>query len=422
MSTDSRFRTMLGVLHEPGFRWYFLSRTVNQLGSMMTPVTLAFAVLHIDNSSEALGGVLAAQMGANVLCLLFGGVIADRFPRRAVMQLCYLAMVVIQGTMALSLATGWATVASMVVLGALSGGVSAFSMPAQQGLIPQLVPRESLQQADSLMAFVRNSCTFIGPILGTLLVVTAGPALAIALDACTFVVAATLLARVQLPPPARSATSILTELRDGWGEFVSRTWLWVIVLAFGVMNAIHVGGWVVVGPVVAKSDASLGIRGWGVVVAAEAIGMLVMSLVLLRWRLRKPLVSGMLGMSLIAVPLVMLGVHPSTIALTVAAFVGGAGMQVFSTGWAVTIMEQIPAAVLSRVSSYDMLGSFVGIPVGTLLFGWLAGAIDVRTLMVLASACYAVIALATLAVPSVRHLRRLPAVRDAVVEPVQTTP
>lgn len=407
----------LEVLRGKDFRWFFLSRSVNIVGSMMTPVTIAFAVLHIDNSSESLGIVLAAQLTANVLCLLFGGVIADRLPRRAVMQACYLAMAVIQLAMAMSLKQEWASVGSMIVLAALSGGVSAFSMPAQQGLVPQLVPKHQLQQADSLMSFVRNGATFIGPILGTTLVVTTGSALALAIDGVTFLVAAAMLTKVALPTAKRAErTSIVVELRDGWGEFTSRTWLWVIVAAFGVLNAIHIGAWVVVGPVIAKNDAALGIRGWGLVVGAEAIGMLVMSMILLRWKLRHPLRAGMAGMSCFAIPLVLLGIHPATLPMMTVAFVSGMGTQVFSTGWTVAMMERIPSEVLSRVSSYDMLGSFVAIPIGSLTFGWLASNVDVETLLVVSGCVYVAIALTTLVVPSIRRLGRVADEEPTVVK------
>lgn len=409
----------LPVLREPNFRWFFLSRSINTVGGMMTPVTIAFAVLKIDNSASALGIVLTAQMGMNVLCLLFGGVIADRLPRRAVMQACYLVMAAVQLTMCVSLWSGWATVASMTVLGAIAGGVAAFSMPAQQGLIPQLVTREHLQQADSLMSFVRNGATFVGPIIGTVLVASIGPELALAVDGLSFLVAAVLLARVVLPPAARAATSMVKQLREGWTEFVSRTWLWVVVLAFGVLNAIQVGVWVVVGPVVAKNNPSLGISGWGVVLGAEAVGMLLMSVVLLRVHIHHLMLAGMAGISLISIPLLLLGIHPHTVVLAAVAFVGGAGIQVFSTAWTVAMMEQIPGAVLSRVASYDMLGSFIAIPVGTLAFGWLASHVDIRPLVIAAACCYAAVALATLLVPSVRNLTRLPA--DSTGE-LQTTP
>ncbi|TWE12383.1 MFS transporter [Rudaeicoccus suwonensis] len=409
----NKWAAALPVLRERNFRWFFLSRSINTIGGMMTPVTIAFAVLTIDNSPQALGIVVTAEMGMNVLCLLFGGVIADRLPRRTVMQTCYLVMAAVQLTLVTLLAGGWATVLWMSLLGAVAGGASAFSMPAQQGLIPQLVAREHLQQADSLMSFVRNGATFIGPVIGTLLVASLGLELALAVDGASFLVAAALLARVMLPPAARAATSLFGQLREGWNEFRSRSWLWVVVLAFGVLNAIQIGVWVVVGPTVAKNNPSLGISGWGIVLGAEAIGMLVMSVVLMRVHIHRLLLDGMAGVSLIAIPLLLLGIHPHTVPLAVAAFVGGAGTQVFSTAWTVAMMERIPSAVLSRVSSYDMLGSFIAIPVGTMAFGYLASHVQIRPLLIIAGSCYAVVALSTLLVPSVRSLTRLPAATAA---------
>lgn len=63
----------LEVLRAKDFRWFFLSRSINTIGSMMTPVTIAFAVFHIDNSSESLGIVLAAQTSGSARALAVDG-------------------------------------------------------------------------------------------------------------------------------------------------------------------------------------------------------------------------------------------------------------------------------------------------------------------------------------------------------------
>ena len=87
-------------------------------------------------------------------------------------------------------------------------------------------------------------------------------------------------------------------------------------------------------------------------------------------------------------------------------FVAGAASEVFSVGWSTALHEHVPIDVLSRVSSYDALGSFVAIPIGTFVYGWLATAVDLETLLVASAACYAVISLSALLSPSVRSLRR----------------
>ncbi|KYH44948.1 MFS transporter [Branchiibius sp. NY16-3462-2] len=396
----------LGVLRHRQFRWFFASGVTNTLGSMMTPIALAFAVLEIENSAGALARVLAVEMTANIIFVLFGGVVSDRLPRRLVLQTCRIAMAVVLGTLAALMFTGHATIGWLMVLGGLAGGISAFSLPALQGIVPQLVPEGELQEANALMSFVRNGSNFLGPALGSVLVVAGGPQWAFVIDALTFVVSSLLLLPVRLPPPAAGATSFITDLRTGWGEFRSRTWLWVIVLAFSILNAIQSGAITVLGPVIAKNHDSLGIKGWGLVLSAEAVGMLLMSLVLLKVRLNRPLLSGMLGISLFSIMMFMLGLDPVTIPLMVAALVAGAGIETFGTGWNVAMMQNVPGDVLSRVVSYDMLGSFIAIPVGMLLFGWLATVASTEMVLVAAGIVYAAVALSTLLVPSVRNLRQ----------------
>lgn len=396
------------ALQARDFRWLFIGRTVSMTGSSMAPVALAFAVLHIDSSAAALGLVLAGRTIALVVFLLVGGVVSDRFSRKRVLQLAHLSTALTQGAVAWLILSGSATVASVLVLECINGATSAFTLPALQGLVPQLVPPRLLQQANALMSFAKNGTMVIGPALAGLVVAGPGPGWALAVDALAFLLAAGALTLIAVPPLAARSSSMVGDLREGWTEFTSRTWLWVIVAAFGVLNAVHAGAWLVLGPFVAQSHpGALGERGWGIVLSAEAIGAVAMTLVLMRGNLRRPLLSGMLGVSLFAVPLVLLGVAPSTWLLVPAAALGGLGMELFGTGWSVAMMENVPTEALSRVYSYDMIGSFVAIPVGTALFGWLATQGDARLLAVIAGIVYATVALGALSVRSVRTLGRV---------------
>jgi len=95
--------------------------------------------------------------------------------------------------------------------------------------------------------------------------------------------------------------------------------------------------------------------------------------------------------------------------VAIAAFLAGAGAEVFSTGWNVAMMENIPIDKLSRVSSYDMLGSFVVMPIGTLVYGWLITHADPATVLITSGILYAVIAVGTTFVPSVWRMGRVEA-------------
>ena len=178
------------------------------------------------------------------------------------------------------------------------------------------------------------------------------------------------------------------------------------MLAFSVLNAIHIGAWFTLGPAVARR--TIGEQGWGLVLSAESAGLLLMTLVLLRVRLRRPLLVGMLGCTLMALPLLTLGLAPQLLTLMLVAFVAGAGIEVFSIGWNLAMQENIADRMLSRAYSYDALGSFVAMPVGQLLYGPLGEAFGYREVLVVSGILYGVVALLALTSRSVRTLGRAP--------------
>ena len=397
----------LAAMRDRNFRWFFLARAITLITGSMSSIALAFAVLDIDNDARSLSLVLAAFTVSNIVFVLFGGVVADRLPRALIIQSCYVVDILSIGTIAALLFTGTATVPLLAILAAVNGASTAFVLPAMQGLIPQLTTPEHLQQANAMLSFVRSMVTIGGPIIAGVLVAAAGPAWAMVVQAAGWVIAIPILALVKLPPPAHGGgTTMFHDLRVGWREFWSRSWLWVIVLAFMVMNAIHVGAWGVAGPYIAKNNDLLGISGWGWVVSAEGVGVLLMTLILMWFPLKRPLRYGMIGMAAFAIPLTVLGVHPAVVLLAIAALIAGAGAEVFSTGWNLAMMENIPGEKLSRVSSYDMLGSFVVMPIGTLIYGWLITHADAATVLITSGIVYAAVALATLVVPSVWRMGR----------------
>lgn len=402
------WRDAVAPLRERNFAWYFASRFSNTLGSMMAGIALTFAVLDLTDSVSALGQVLAARTVPMVLFLLFGGVVADRFPRSLVLQLSNLLSAATQGAVAYLVISGHAELWMVITLEAVNGTVSAISFPAMASMVPQLVPRSQLQPANALLSLVRGGLTVLGPTVGALLVVTVGSGWALGFDALTWLVAAALLTPMRIPPrpPATERSSTVRDLRAGWTFFASTTWLWVVVLAFGVLNAIHAGAWFTLGPAIAK--ATIGAQGWGFVLSAESVGLLLMTVLLLRLDVRRPLLTGMLGCSLMSIPLVILGLAPHVVVLVAASFVAGAGIELFSIGWNVAMQENIDEAMLSRAYSYDALGSFVAMPVGQLLYGPIGEAFGGRDVLVASGLVYAAVALLTLSSRSVRELRRVP--------------
>lgn len=378
----------------------------------MAPIALTFAVLEIaDSSPIALGQVLVARSVPLVLFLLIGGVVADRISRSLVLQVSHLLSGLTQGIVAWLVITGQATLGQLIVLEALNGIVTAFTMPAIQGVVPQVVPRSHLQQANAWLAFSRSGLAVIGPAVAGLIVVTSGAGWALAIDALSWLVAAACMLPLALPsrgPLPRGGRTLLRDLSSGWTMFRSITWLWVVVMSFGVLNAIHAGAWLTLGPIIAKGDPAIGEQGWGYAVSSQAVGLLLLTVVMLRVSFRYPLRAGLLAMLGLAVPLLALGLSWPLMALLAASFLAGAGIEVFGISWQTAIHEHVPEDHLSRVAAYDSLGSFIAIPLGPIIFGPLAAMFGTHTVVTWSPVAFVLVIAATLAVPQVRNLTHAP--------------
>jgi MFS family permease len=398
----------VATLREPNFRYYFLSRLINGAGSTMAGIALAFAVLEVSSSPSALGIVLAAHSIPMVLFLLAGGVIADRFGRTLIIQASNVLAGLTQLAIAGLVISGTGQLWLIAVLSAANGIVASISFPALASVMPQLVPREQLQPANVLMSVQRGILAVIGPTVGGILVVTVGAGWALAVDGVTYLLAAATLSLVRIPPapPRADRTGMVADLREGWRYFRGTTWLWVVVLAFGVLNAIHSAAIDTLGPVLAKGTAAIGETGWGLGLSAQAAGFLLLSVIMIRVRLERPLLWGMVGVALFGLPMLVLGLDPEVAVLMAAFFAAGIGMELFGLGWNLAMQEHVPDDMLSRAYSYDALGSFVAIPVGQLAAGPLAVAFGTRETIVACGVLYVVICLATLGSRSVRDLQR----------------
>ena len=326
-------------------------------GSAMAPVALAFAVLDLTGSTTDLGLVLAARQIPTVLFILFGGVWSDRLPRHQVMVASNLVSGASQAVTAALLLSGHARIWHLAVLAAVNGSSSAFFFPASTGIVPQTVPQPMLQQANATLRLSLNATNITGAALGGILVAATSPGWAIAIDAGSYAGAALCIGAMSLPAGLRiEGSTVLQELREGWRDFWSRTWLWAIVLQFAVVNAVETGTLDVLGPSVAKKHLG-GAGAWGVVLAAISLGLVLTGVVMLRWRPRRILRTATFGIFPMVLPLVALAWPAPLAVVIVAGFLAGAGVEIFGVLWDTAMQQEIPGEKLSRLSSYDALGS-----------------------------------------------------------------
>ncbi len=393
------------VLRHRSYTYLLTGRTVSLVGNSMASIAVTFAVLDLTGSVGDLGLVLAARSLPQVVFLLFGGVIADRLPRHLVLVVTNVVSAATQAVAAALLLTDHATVGALAALGAVNGASTAFIFPASAGLLPQTVPTDELQPANVLLRMFSTAAMIGGVSVGGVLVAGVGPGWGLAVDATSFLAAAACFAAIRVDPHERLASgNVLVDLREGWSAFRSRTWLWVVVLAFGVINAVHAAGWSTLGPKIA--DETFGRQGWGFVLAAETAGMFLAGLLLLRVRFRRPLFVGMLGVTVWSPLMLVLAAEPAVLVLVVASLVAGSAIELFGVGWDLTMQQHVPPHLLSRVYAYDALGSLVAIPLGQVLAGPAAAWLGLRPAVVLCAVVLMLVGATATAVPAVRRLER----------------
>jgi len=404
-------RETLAPLRIPSFRFLLAGRTVNALGNSFAPIALAFAVLDLTGSASDLGLVVGARTLVNVIFLLFGGALADRLPKNLLMVGSCVAAAGTQGAIAALVLTDTATIPLLIALSAVNGMVGALALPASAAIVPQLVPADLRQRANGLGRLVFNAAAIIGAPIAGIVVAAVGPGWGIAVDAVAFLLAAVCFGLVKIPAPVRAAdaepvvqarSNIFTDLRVGWSAFISRTWLWVVVAGFCVLNATWSGALFILGPVIA--DETIGRRAWGFVLAAQTGGMIIGAIVAMRLRLRRLLRFGVVCCAVLALPLLVLGINPQLGLLLASAFIAGVCLEQFGIAWETTMQEHVPPDKLARVYSYDMVGSFVVIPIGQVAVGPISQAIGVEQTMIGAAVLILLAVAGMTASRDVRHL------------------
>ena len=395
-------RDRLGALQERDFRLLFTATTITTLGDAISTIALTFAVLRtLHGSATQLGIVVAARIVASSVVLLAGGALSDRLPRNLVIVGASLVQGLAQAVTAALLLSGHATVALLVVFQVIYGAGDGLVLPAEVGLIPQTVSPERLQQANALQGLTRNVVFVLGPPIGGALVVAGSPGAAVAVDAVSFFAAALVLRRIRIPRRAVEATAgYLHELREGWREFSSRTWLWSTVLVFGIGNVFFMF-WGILGPTVLRDHP----LSWSMISAAGAAGAILGGLVAIRYRPTRPLVACVVIPIPFAFRFVALALHAPVWLVAVASFCGGVGIAVHLALWFTVFQREVPEHAQSRVSSYDALGSFVLTPLGTVIAAPVAAVAGIDNALLIAAGAITALNLAMLLIPSVWSIR-----------------
>jgi MFS family permease len=368
----------LPVLQIRDFRILLIDRVLAPASVAFSMVGVSFAVLDQTHGSTAkLSYVLAAQIAPSLVFALVGGVIADRIAPQLVIIGGNVMMAIGEGTFGVLVLVGHPRLWQMIVLECLTGTGMAVFYPASSALLPRVVPGPALQEASAVSRLAMNGALMGGAVLAGFVVAAIGPGWALLICGTGLLGTVPLLLSLRVTAVAQGRRpGLYTELAEGWSEVRSRTWLWVVILQFTVVLMAWYGGFSVLGPVVARAHLG-GPAAWGTITGTESLGLIVGGLVALRFSPRRPMLFIVLiGGSIAATPLALGMLWPVPL-ICAAAFVLGVGIEIMMVQWTLALARNIPPDKLARVSSYDVLGSVMAMPIGAVLAGPIAAAVGV---------------------------------------------
>ncbi|MFF3306605.1 MFS transporter [Streptomyces sp. NPDC002952] len=385
------------------FNLYFTARTMSVLGDTMIPVAMAVAMLSLGYGASGVGFALAAWMGAFALFVVFGGVFADRFHPRPQMIGADAVRCVIQLSLAVCLFLGhpplW-----FIVVGSLLGGIAtAMFQPGVSGLVPHVAT--DLHRANGVLRVSQGISTMAGPALAGLLVATTSAATVFLVDAATFAVSGICLVALRLPRYAVDRTaSTLANLRTGWDEFRSRSWMWGVILIWWVLGVFV---WGPITPVGAVSVIEAhGKAAFGYAESAFGAGCVLGGLAAIRVRPPRPLLAGGLAMFLFPMMPLAAALVPALPLLMLGYAVSGIGWAFWGVQWATAVQTHIPEDRLNRVTAYEIAGSILAVPFGQAIAGPASALVGVHRLLFAGALIALCCAVALVACGPVRRLPR----------------
>lgn len=391
------------MLWTANFTRFFVARSVSVFGDAMYVVAAALAVGEIYGAT-GVGVVLAAWMVPFLGFILFGGVFADRIGARPLMIAADLVRLVAQGVVAAAFFTGTPPLALLIACSVASGAATAMFQPGVNGLVPQVT--DDPHRANATIRVANAIAELLGPAAAGVLFGFLGAGPVYAVDAATFAISAACLAGLRVERVAAGGGStMIRDLVDGWREFRARTWLWSVIAVWIVFGVFLFGPLVPLGAVLVSDD--LGAPAYGWMQSAVGAGTILGGLAALRLKPRRPLAVGAVAMVGYMVLPLAIAAHARLPLLLAAAAVSGMAWAFWSIQWQTSVQTQVPASMLNRITSYEVLGSDASLPIGQTLAGPVAGAVGAERVLGVSVVVGVLGCVTLLLVPAVRGLRRL---------------
>ena len=390
----------------PAFKTLLIARIISNLGNGLGPIALAFGVLSLEEATaSSLSIVMAAQMGPMVLFMLFGGVIADKYGRARMVGLTDMAGGLILFVKVAYFATGEVPIAVLLIVNGTFGILWGIFWPAFSGVIPAVLPEAGLQKGNALNQLLTNSGMIFGAASAGIFIDIFGVATTLAIDAASFFISGLLIYTFRHLTPRVTGTenSMLTDLRYGWGVFLSFKWIVNLVFAWSFIVMCWAAAENILGPLIALEHFN-GAKSWSFVITAESIGLIVGSFIAIKIKVKYPLRFLQLTSFSVTFYIFALAKPQSLLVIAFGAFLFGITLDLWGTLWNTALQRKVPRDVLSRVSSFDAMGSMMFRPIGLAIAGPLSSLFGITNFIYILAALSVVAVAAPLFSAEVRNM------------------
>jgi MFS family permease len=396
---------VLEPLRHRDFRLLWTGQTFTLFGSFISNVAFPFQVLQLGGGATELATLVAVFAAASLLFLLVGGAVADRFPRRTLIVATEALSGVLMSIVAVLGFSGRLEIWHLFVVYGWAGIAVAFSMPALGAIVPELVPAEILAAGNAVQGLSRQAGRIGGPLVGGILVATAGPAGAFAADALSFFLSAGAVALTKGRAAAEHhGESIVAQIREGLTFVFSVEWLWVTIFGFSIIVAGIIGSYAVALPLLVTQVLHGDSVTFGIVTAAFGIGEVAGAPWIAQVKIRRVGIAMYLFAALSGVGFLIYGLVVNLPGAILAGVVNGVAFTCFGVLWQTALQVHVPRRLLGRVTSVDWFGGSLLAPIAPAGAALVVQQVGPAAVFVVTGLGTIVLCLAALLLPSIREL------------------
>ena len=392
------WRHTFRALRHRNYRLFFWGQLVSLIGTWMQQTAMSWFVYQITNSKLLLGAVAAVGSAPMMLFSIWGGSLADRYPKRSILVATQTAQMICAFLLAAGAWAGFATPLFIIVIAALNGVAMGFDMPARQAFTVEMTSREDLLNAISLNSSIVNGARVVGPSAAGLLIGAVGVATCFFLNGVTFVAVIAGLLMMRLPPfkPTAHTVSAGEHAWNGIVYSMKHQRVRTILLLF---LAVGVFGWsyAVLMPAFARDVLGRGANGYGVLMSAGGTGALIGALVVATYgHLFTPRRLALSGVWLFSIALFAFSLSRNFYLALAFLLVAGFGMLLFFSTSNTVLQTIVPDEMRGRVMGLWSLVFGAMIPLGSLEAGAVAHWLGTSFALALGAIICALSALVTL--------------------------